>query len=257
MGRVRLDGAVDTRSDRVMLDELEERHQLVDGLAALRCRSLALLAAGRRGRGLRRRVVGLVGLIRLATGRRRLGHGHRLHRSSAGLAAAATAALVAVLLRGASRTATRRTGRLAADRATNRDPIDEHPAHVWHRLPADQAPLVEEPFVVPVELLERVVGEDRGVRLLGDAQHECVAAADRAGGWCDEFVVGDALFELLGFLLVDAVAEGGVDHDGDRRVRVLVHERHHRLVQLGEARQRAPFGGDVGPVDHDVAGPLG
>ena len=125
-----------------------------------------------------------------------------------------------------------------------------------HRFAADQATFVEEPLVIAVEFLERVVGQDRGLRLLSDAQHERIAATDSTSGRCDEFVVGDALLELLGFLLVDAMPERGVDHDGDRGVRVVVHERHHRLAQLGETGQRAPFGGDVGPVDHDVAGPL-
>ena len=245
------------RAHRMVLDELEERHQFVDDLAGLR-RTLATPAVGLRPR-LRARVptgdVDALSVRPLATRRRRLRHRHRLHGFGARLAAAAT--LVAVLLHTAARPAARRPGGLAADRPAHGHAIDEHPADVRHRLAADQPAVVEQPLVVAVELLERVVREDRCVRLLGDREHERVAASDGTGRRCDEFVVGDALLELLDLGLVDAVAERGVDDDGDRGVRVLLHEGHHRLVQLGEAGQRAAFGGDVGPVDHDVAGPLG
>ena len=106
--------------------------------------------------------------------------------------------------------------RLAAGRALHRQALDEDPAHVRDGLAADQAALVEEPRVLAVELLERVVAEDAGADLVGDAQHEGVAAADRAGRRGDELVVGDGEVELRRLLLVDAVAERGVDHDRDR-----------------------------------------
>ena len=83
-----------------------------------------------------------------------------------------------------------------------------------------------------MELLEGVVAEDPGADLVGDAQHEGVAAADGPGGRSDELVVGDAGIELRRLLLVDAVAERGVDDDGDDGVGVLLAERHHRVVEL-------------------------
>ena len=122
-----------------------------------------------------------------------------------------------------------------------------------NRLAADQSALLEEPLMGSVELLEGVVAQHRGTRLLGDVEHEGIAAADRAGGWRDQFVVGDRLVELGSFRLVDAMTEGGVDHHGDRHIGVIRHERCHRLVQLLETRHGATLGRDVGPVDHDVA----
>ena len=53
-------------------------------------------------------------------------------------------------------------------------------------------------------------------------------------------------------LRVDPMTEGGVDHDGDQRVRVLLHERRHRIVQLSEAGHGPALGGEVGTVDDDV-----
>ena len=52
---------------------------------------------------------------------------------------------------------------------------------------------------------------------------------------------------------VDAVTERGIDDDGDDVVRMFLHEGHHGLVELLEARQRSAFGGDVGAVDDDVS----
>ncbi len=256
--RVRLDRAVDARAHRVVLDELEERHQLVDDLTGLRC----TLCGARRRPPTSASWLGFDGACRSALGAAAgdpaaatSGTGIGSMASRTRLAAAAT--LVALLLRAATRPAPRRPRRLAADRPTYGHAIDEHPADVRHRLAADQSAVVEEPLVVAVELLERVVGEDRCVRLLSDREHEGITTSDGTSRRSDEFVVGDALLELLDLGLVDAVAERGVDDDGDRRVRILVHEGHHRLAQLGEAGQRAALGGDVGPVDHDVAGPVG
>ncbi len=162
---------------------------------------------------------------------------------------------VAVALR-ATPSSALRAGRLPADRAADRHSVDEHPADVRDRLAADQPTFVEEPLVVGVELLEGVVGQNRRLRLLGDTEHERVAASDRPGRRSDQFVVRDAGLELGDFLLVDAMPEGGIDDDRDGGVGVLLHEAHHRLVQLREAGQRAPFGGDVGAVDHHVGRPF-
>ena len=83
----------------------------------------------------------------------------------------------------------------AADRPLDRQPIDEHPADERHRLATDQAALVEQPRVLAVELLERVVAQDPRADLVGDAQHEGVAAADGAGRRRHQLVVGDRLVE--------------------------------------------------------------
>ncbi len=95
-----------------------------------------------------------------------------------------------------------------------------------------------------------------GARLVGDAEHERVAPPDRSGRRRDQFVVRDARLELGDLPLVDAVTERRIDDDRDRGVGMLLHEALDRLAQLGEARHRPTFGGDVGAVDHDVGGPL-
>ena len=139
-------------------------------------------------------------------------------------------------------------------RAANRVAVDEDPTDVWDRLATDQASLVEQPFVLAVEFLERVVRQHVSIGFVGNRQHERIAAADGSGRWSDQFVVGDRLVEVLDFPAVDPVPERGVDDDRDDRSRVVVHERHHCLVQLQEARLGSTFGGDIGPVDHEVAG---
>ena len=120
-----------------------------------------------------------------------------------------------------------------------------------HRLAADQPSFVEQPRVGPVELLERVVAEDPGARLVGDAQHEGVAPTDGSRRRGDELVVGDGGVELGDLALGDAVAERGVDDDGDVDVRVFLAEAEDSVVELGETRHRATFGGDVRAVDDD------
>ena len=52
---------------------------------------------------------------------------------------------------------------------------------------------------------------------------------------------------------VDPMAERGVHDDGDDVVGVLLHEREDGFVELLEARQRSPFGGEVRAVDDDVS----
>ena len=135
----------------------------------------------------------------------------------------------------------------------HRHPGHEHPADVRHRLAADEPTLVEQPVVVAVELLVGVVGEDGGLDLVGDGEHERVAPADGPGGRCDELVVLDGGVELGHLPRVDAMAEGGVHDDRDDVVGVLLHEGQDGLVELLEARQRSPFGGEVGAVDDDVS----
>ena len=141
-----------------------------------------------------------------------------------------------------------------ADRAPHRHPGHEDPAHVGHRLAADEPPLVEQPVVVAaVELLERVVRQDRGLDLVGDGEHEGVTAPDGAGRRGHELVVLDGGVELGHLPRVDPMAERGVHDDGDDVVGVLLHERQDGLVELLEARHRSPFGGEVRAVDDDVS----
>ncbi len=121
-------------------------------------------------------------------------------------------------------------------------------------LAAHQSPLVEEPLVLAVELLEAVVREDHRVGLVRDLQHESVAATNGAGGRAHELVRIDGGVERGDLGLVDAMPERRVDDNGHRVVGMLVHERTHGLVKLFEARIRASLGGDVRSVDDDVSG---
>ncbi len=59
-------------------------------------------------------------------------------------------------------------------------------------LTADEAAFVEEPLVLTMEFLERIVGQNRRSDLVGNAQYEGVAAPDRSGWRRDQFVVGNA-----------------------------------------------------------------
>ena len=121
---------------------------------------------------------------------------------------------------------------------------------------ADETTLVEEPGVFTVKFLERIVGQHRGVGLVGDAEHECVAPPNGAGRRRDQFVVRDASLKLWHLALVDSVAKRCVDNDGNSRIRMLLHEASDCLAQLGKARQRPAFSCKVGTVDHDVFRPL-
>ncbi len=103
-----------------------------------------------------------------------------------------------------------------------------------------------------MELLERVVREHRRLRDVCNLEHERVAAADGAGGWCHQLAGKDRLLERGSLGLCDAVTEGGVDDDGETLRFVLGEERTHCFVELSEARQAATFGCDVGSVDNDV-----
>ena len=218
----------------MVLHEVEERHEFVDRivLAAPGCRRL------HRGR----RRLGRLGGHDGFTGDR-LGRGLLLHTPVRGRLVGANIAARRLLLG--------RLDRLPALRAAHRRSRHEHPAHVRNGLATDQPSLVEQPVVLAVELLERVVREHPCVRLVGDAEHERIAAADRAGRRGDQLVVGDGGVERLHFLLRDAMAEGGVDDHRHLDTRIVGEERHHRLVELIEARHTATLGGDVGAVDDE------
>ena len=167
--------------------------------------------------------------------------GDRLGRGCA--AVLATCALATLR---ASLTARRLVGPRTGARSMNTQP------DVRHRLAADEPALLEEPRVLAVELLERVVRQDGGAGPAGDLQDEGVAATDRPGRRRDQLVGVDGVLVGLAFLAVDAVGERGVDDHGHVLGRVLLDERLHRLVELGEARERPALGGDVRSVDDDV-----
>ena len=86
-----------------------------------------------------------------------------------------------------------------------------------------------------MELLERVVRQDDGVDLVGDLQHEGVAPPDGAGRRADQFAGQHRLFVRVGLGGVDAVAEGGVDDDGQLVGGVLGEEGTDGFVELVEA----------------------
>ena len=143
-------------------------------------------------------------------------------------------------------------GDLPAERAAHGQARHEYPADVRNRLTADETTLLEEPLILTVELLKAVVGEDDRIHLVGDAQHERIAAADGPRWRRNEFVVGDRLVELVGLLRIDAVPEGGIDHDGDERIRLLLHEGHDGLIELFQAGLRTTFSGNVRTIDDNM-----
>ena len=120
------------------------------------------------------------------------------------------------------------------------------------RLAADQPSVVEEPGVLPVELLEGVVGQDDGTGALGDAQHEGVPPADGPRRRGDDLPVEHRLAHLLALGVGDPVLEGRVDDHDDARAGVLGGVRAYGLVELLQARGGSPFGGQVGPIHDDV-----
>ncbi len=124
-------------------------------------------------------------------------------------------------------------------------------------LSADEPAFVEQPVVLAVELLEAVVREHHRVGLVGDLQHERVAAADRSGGRRHELVRVDRRVERGNLRLVDAMPERGVDHHRDGVIPVLGDEGRDGLVELLETGVRSAFGGDVGAVHDDVPGEVG
>ena len=142
--------------------------------------------------------------------------------------------------------------RAAAERAPHGRALHEHPADVRHGLAAHQAALVEQPAVLAVELLERVVGQHDGVGPVRDLQQERVAATDHTGGRRDHLARVHRVLERRALRVVDAVREARVDDDGDRGRLVLLEVRAHCLVELLQARQGATLGRKVRSVDDDV-----
>ena len=148
---------------------------------------------------------------------------------------------------GQPRVARRLVGPRTGVRITNTQPT------LGTGLPPMSRPVVEQPLVVAVELLERVVREHRGVDLVGDLQHEGVAAADGAGRRRDELAGEDRLLERR---------RSRTRRCGGRRWRRRRRSPRARgarsmnardgLVELREARRGAAFGGDVRAVDDDV-----
>ena len=147
--------------------------------------------------------------------------------------------------------------RCALGRATARDTAHrraqhEHPTDARDRLAADQATFVEQPRVLPVELLEGVVREHRRVALARDRQHERVAAADRTGRRRHELTGEHGCFVGWTLGLRDAMSEGCVDDHSDLGVGELTQERAHSFVELLETWKGSSFRRDVRSVDDDA-----
>ncbi len=85
-----------------------------------------------------------------------------------------------------------------------------------------------------MELLERVVRQDRRPRDLRDLQDERISTADRTGGWRQQLSGEHRLLVRLALGLIDAMRERRVDDDDDVVEGVLLEEVAHRLVQLRE-----------------------
>ncbi len=119
-------------------------------------------------------------------------------------------------------------------------------------LSADQATRIEQPAILPVELLIAVVGQHGGIDLFGDAEDEAITSPDGAGWWRDKLVGVDGILELGELRGIDAMAERGVDDDGDQRLWVFAAVGRHRFVQLFEARYRAALSGQIRSVDDHV-----
>ena len=157
-------------------------------------------------------------------------------------------------LRGLGRLGRARRQRRPASHAAHRAAGREDPARPGHGLPADEPTVVEEPGVLGVELLERVVREHLGADTLRHPQQEGVPPTHRPRRGGHELGVGDRLVEGLALGRVDAMAEGGVDDDDDLGAGKLGLVLADGLVELGQARNGAALGRDVRSVDDDVGG---
>lgn len=123
-----------------------------------------------------------------------------------------------------------------------------------HRLATNQTSIVKQPRVLVMKFLIAVIGHDCGIDLVGDHQHEAIAATNRTGWRCDQFSVGNRFRKLRCFFLVDAMAEACINDDGHLSLGKLLHERQHCVVQLREARRAAAFGGKIAAVYDDMVG---
>ena len=103
-----------------------------------------------------------------------------------------------------------------------------------------------------MELLERIVGQDRGAGALSDLQDEGIAATDCASRWGEELTCEQRLFVLGALGLIDAIGKGRVHHHDDVGERVLPDELGHSIVELCERWRGSTFGCDVGPVDDEL-----
>ena len=245
---------------RVVLDELEEGHQLVHMSAPAgrhdnafhRCRHRIRCAFGastpRLSGG------GLLGSVGCRSGGcRGRGDGIALGLLHPHAILGATFVCLRIATGTSDRFARRLTHGLATLRTAHRAAIDEHPPHVRYRLAADEAAFIEQPVVVPVELLERIIRQHASLGLVGNREHERVAATNRPGGGSDQLVVGYCLVEIGDLGLVDAMTKSCVDDHRDDRVRIGLDERHDGIVKLSETGRAAPLGCDIRAVDHKVA----
>ena len=94
-----------------------------------------------------------------------------------------------------------------------------------------------------MELLKGVVGEDQSTRFFGDTQDESVTPAYGPGRRGDHLAVIHGLLEGADLGRIDAVPEGGVDHDDDigrGEARVLLEKGPDGLVELGQAGRVRP-----------------
>jgi hypothetical protein len=128
----------------------------------------------------------------------------------------------------------------------------EDPSDAGNRGAAEKATTLEQPGMLAMELLERVVRQHGPVDLLGNTQQERVAASDGAGRGMDVLAAQRGLLETGKLGGIDPVRERGVDDDGDLRVRMVAPELDDSVFQLFQARQGPALGGDVGSVDDDV-----
>ena len=121
-----------------------------------------------------------------------------------------------------------------------------------HRLSTDESPLIEEPPVLTVELLERVVRQHHRIRAISNLQEERVTASDHAGWRRDDFARVDRFVERRSLRFIDAIWKGRVDDDRDCLGTELIDVGAHRIIELLQARQRATFCREVGAVYDDV-----
>ena len=250
-------------------NEMEKRHWFVYGVGSLTGGPTTSVPAGG-GRRLRHRsgvgdlgrssgATALTGLTLPAASTGRFRHGLSVNIGlGRSRAAAATRRGLGRYGCGTQTTGTRVSGGPGLSRGTAAgwtaygSTEDEDPADARHRFSADQTTLFKEPFVGAVELLKRIVGEDRGARLVGDLENERVSPANGASRRRHQFTVDDARFELFAFAVIYAVPEGCVDHDGERDISVGIEKGAHGFIELSEAGGGSALGCNVGSVDNDV-----